>query len=70
MFSLLTGGLCVFLTRKNPGKHRVRDRRRHLGRVRKLVWGEQQSDRGGGGIDCFQSRDYPSIGRHIGAHHM
>ena len=41
----------VFFLGKKTGKHGVRDRRRHLGRARKLVWGEWQRDGdwGGGG---------------------
>lgn len=38
--SLLAGGLCVYLSRKKPGKRGVRDHRRHLGCTRKSVWGK------------------------------
>ena len=41
---MLAGGLWVFLLRKNPGKRGVRNRRRHLGRTRKSVWGYWQSE--------------------------
>ena len=43
--SLPAGGLRVFLSRKNPGKRGVRDRRRHLGRARKSAGENRRTPR-------------------------